>query len=354
MRGMDKRSLWLAWLLLVATLGWSARADASIIVNSSLPVTKRVTVNISRAALDDGSSPATVFGNAEQRADIEAKIDQIWAQAGIDIDFLPNIVPFNSTFALRGNNGSSARSSIDLYRIFDEAENFDGVIHADPSVLNVIFVDVVPQFPPLDDWSAAGLAWNSANGVIAYSGDNLLSAPGNRDVIATVVAHEIGHNLGLLHTPNGQANLMSPMGTSQQLTTEQINKVLQSTAYVKPLSQSLEGDYNANGIVDAADYIVWRMTSGQSGSALAADGNNNGRIDIGDFTVWRDHFGATMPTGSGSIASTPEPTSILMMLLSLMIGSMRRGQTRRTSPSRITRTIRFDWDSNHRRRPARF
>ena len=37
----------------------------------------------------------------------------------------------------------------------------------------------------------------------------------------------------------------------------------------------LAGDYNLDGIVDAADYVVWRKTLGQSGTDLAADGNNS-------------------------------------------------------------------------------
>jgi hypothetical protein len=53
----------------------------------------------------------------------------------------------------------------------------------------------------------------------------------------------------------------------------------------------LPGDYNQNGVVDAADYVAWRNTLGQSGSGLGADGNGNGRIDAGDYAVWRAHFG---------------------------------------------------------------
>ena len=56
----------------------------------------------------------------------------------------------------------------------------------------------------------------------------------------------------------------------------------------------LAGDYNHDGIVDAADYIVWRNTLGQIGTGLAADGNNNGQIDTGDYDVWK---GALRPNG---------------------------------------------------------
>jgi hypothetical protein len=50
------------------------------------------------------------------------------------------------------------------------------------------------------------------------------------------------------------------------------------------------GDYNFNGIVDTADYAVWRNTSG-SGIDLRADGNGNGAVDQADYEIWRAHFG---------------------------------------------------------------
>ena len=60
-------------------------------------------------------------------------------------------------------------------------------------------------------------------------------------------------------------------------------------------SPMLAGDYNHDGAVDAADYVVWRDTDGQSGMDLPADGDSNNIIDDGDYQVWRklrsrDHF----------------------------------------------------------------
>ena len=46
---------------------------------------------------------------------------------------------------------------------------------------------------------------------------------------------------------------------------------------------ALFGDYNQNGIVDAADYALWRDTLGEMGMDLAADGNENGQVDDGRF-----------------------------------------------------------------------
>ena len=71
-------------ILLVALWAsvWTGTAAAAIIVDPPQPLTRRVTVQLIQTALDNGSSPATAFGNSTQRADIEASIDSIWAQAG--------------------------------------------------------------------------------------------------------------------------------------------------------------------------------------------------------------------------------------------------------------------------------
>jgi hypothetical protein len=73
-----------------------------------------------------------------------------------------------------------------------------------------------------------------------------------------------------------------------------------------PVSAAVPGDYNGNGIVDAADYVIWRNTMGQEGSGLAADGNGNGVVDSGDYDFWRARVG----NSSGAVANAvPEPTA---------------------------------------------
>ncbi len=65
---------------------------------------------------------------------------------------------------------------------------------------------------------------------------------------------------------------------------------------------ALPGDYNGNGVVDAADYTLYRGTLGQSVMPFSgADGNGNGVIDTGDYNVWRANFGNTLPL-DGSVA----------------------------------------------------
>ncbi|MFO0789323.1 MAG: hypothetical protein U0805_07695 [Pirellulales bacterium] len=80
------------------------------------------------------------------------------------------------------------------------------------------------------------------------------------------------------------------------------------------VSTAISGDYNHNGVVDAADYVLWRDTLGST-TALAADGDLNGSIGPGDFDVWRANFGQVGPLGRGSVV--PEPCVLALLALGL-------------------------------------
>jgi hypothetical protein len=63
----------------------------------------------------------------------------------------------------------------------------------------------------------------------------------------------------------------------------------------------LPGDYNIDGIVDAADYTSWRDQLGWSVTpGTGADGNGDGRVDQQDYEVWVSNFGLRLPVGGGA------------------------------------------------------
>jgi probable HAF family extracellular repeat protein len=75
----------------------------------------------------------------------------------------------------------------------------------------------------------------------------------------------------------------------------------------------LPGDFNNNGVVDAADYVVWRK--------------NPGGFPADAYAIWRAHFGQTAPNGAGSItnAAVPEPaTAVLLMFAAAGTCLLRR------------------------------
>ena len=98
-----------------------------------------------------------------------------------------------------------------------------------------------------------------------------------------------------------------------------------SVTYSVPSLSS--GDYNSNGVVDAADYAVWRNAFGQSAipAGSGADGDQSGTIDDGDYAYWRARFGNVI-SGVGARTNVPEPaSSALLMAAGPLVFRRRRG-----------------------------
>jgi len=82
-----------------------------------------------------------------------------------------------------------------------------------------------------------------------------------------------------------------------------------------------KGDYNNDGRVDAADYVVWRQHLGQSYQLFNEDTSTTpGSVSVEDYAVWRANFG-TVAAGSGSglagQTAVPEPSALALLLTAL-------------------------------------
>ena len=91
----------------------------------------------------------------------------------------------------------------------------------------------------------------------------------------------------------------------------------------------LLGDYNQNGTVDAADFVLWRKNLG-GGTSLPNDDTPG--IGPDDYTRWRTSFGRMAGSNSGAItnAAVPEPTAIVLFvgaLVALSIANARQCHT---------------------------
>ena len=86
-----------------------------------------------------------------------------------------------------------------------------------------------------------------------------------------------------------------------------------SFADVVPIA--LPGDYNVDGVVDAADYTRWRDNLGSSNTLINDDTPG---VDTDDYDRWRTHFGQTAGSGAEQFAAAPEPSSLLLIGIALL------------------------------------
>ncbi len=90
------------------------------------------------------------------------------------------------------------------------------------------------------------------------------------------------------------------------------------------------GDYNGDGVVNLADYTVWRDNLGGVSLPNEDPSQSPGVVDSADYLVWKNSFGASAVSLMGSVSSTstiPEPASMLLAV-GLLIGLLPRKQQR--------------------------
>jgi regulation of enolase protein 1 (concanavalin A-like superfamily) len=97
------------------------------------------------------------------------------------------------------------------------------------------------------------------------------------------------------------------------------NSSSSKSAYLlTPAAAVIPGDFNSDGVVDAADYVFWRKNGGDSAA----------------YDAWRAHFGQTVGSGSaaGTAIAVPEPSTISISTLGLFAALRIRRRIRRTDP----------------------
>lgn len=87
-------------------------------------------------------------------------------------------------------------------------------------------------------------------------------------------------------------------------------------------SAGTPGDYNSNGVVDAADYVVWRDNEG-SNNTLPTN-TLPGPIGLTHYNQWKANFGNSTASGASASSRVPEPAARALWFVGVACGVFRR------------------------------
>lgn len=98
-------------------------------------------------------------------------------------------------------------------------------------------------------------------------------------------------------------------------------------------SPGLAGDFNFDGIVDGADYTVWRDANGSEVAPFqGADASGDGLVNQADLQIWRSQFGSTLAAGSGAGLEfslvAPEPANFGLVVAAVISLAAAAGRGR--------------------------
>jgi hypothetical protein len=176
-------------------------------------------------------------------------------------------------------------------------------------------------------WSmlVSGSFFEGGNAKIQYGG--------NPVPLAADLAHWVNGTMSVVY--GGSASQETAMDPDLQNGTRKRLTALDAAALkdigwevtAPPPPPGIHGDYNNNGIVDAADFAVWRDRLGQS--VTIPNDATPGTVTAADYTVWRSNFGR-MPAGSSAavLAAVPEASAVIQALIGVIAVVYARHQRR--------------------------
>ena len=258
--------------------------------------------NGNNCALSTGYAPATSFN--------ELATQLIYANAGVDVQFLVPVKFSNTAFLNPGvvddtahgyTTGSPTDPAHQLLDLPGHGQN------QNRSVLNFFVVNTLPHTSSnLQDTPGAlfGLGLLNANGTIVTTGATT-GADGKQYIApADNVAHELGHNLGLTHTDSGPLALLYVGGGVNPL------EVTPKPALTYPDQVAVNNTYN---LLDSGNRNVLGTPCGvigvicnKSGNIVATATDSSGAI----VTTVRDQTGAVVTVAtigrdsSGNVVTT--------------------------------------------------
>ena len=251
-----------------------------------------------------------------------------------------------------GDDGSGTNTLRNVFNSPGGEGIFELDVEGDP-----VFVSMAREPWDTAPWAVGTVAGLSAGAVIpgksTVTFDINLNQPGVRSYFQNELSQgQIGVFLSSLHDVTGfhggGAGDVFPAYYAKENFAVQIGFAAAAALTVDYtiLSESIPGDYNHNGVVNAADYDAWKATFGMlAAPGSGADGNGNGRIDAADYTIWRNNVGFGGGSASGGqragssstpVSSVPEPATLSLLGWTIaLLGASGMKRRRAPQPARM-------------------
>jgi hypothetical protein len=160
--------------------------------------------------------------------------------------------------------------------------------------------------------------------LVGITGNALLGGQLQLDMLGGF-APSVANSFTVLNAAGGIFGVFSNVTSGQRLATaDGIGSFLVYYGPGSPYNQNqivltafelagIPGDFNHDGAVNAADYVLWRKGLGTPYTQF-------------DYNVWRSHFGQTTGSGSGATASAavPEPSTLVLLIFAAARWCLRR------------------------------
>jgi hypothetical protein len=187
----------------------------------------------------------------------------------------------------RTSNTAGTQASAAVLQLINFNDGGDGVLADAPDWDVIETIDLTGMAA---GWHVLGVEYDPASG----------------DVTATYDAQEFSFDYGTLPDDRdmignfyiGYRENLPGTGTSGRPPT-----------YDLFVEGGLAGDFNGDGKVDAADYVVWRKTDGSPAG----------------YNDWRTNFGRTSGSAAGQVSgAVPEPATLSLVAFGMLIVAIKR------------------------------
>lgn len=178
----------------------------------------------------------------------------------------------------------------------------------------------------------ASETWDDLVSGTSWLGTEVIAEAGtgaNMIVGSHVAFGKTGQNI---YTGATQEAVMDPNltnGTRKYLTTLDL-AFLRDLGYTTIAPEfGIPGDFNDDGLVDIADYALWRNNLGAGDESALNYNGTGGGITSADYTLWKNNFGVSQGA-LGSLTSptlVPEPSAIALAVV-LFLGLTCRRQVK--------------------------